>query len=186
MLVTAAMVVAFTMPPVDYSARRLILVRAGSSPYADALVAHIADTHGDDVRFMLTSSDSDAIELANEIDAVVSPKMVGRLSISQTDVLRGQQDGETAEECAERAIQAREYALRGTMEGAASIIISHEDVMQFILARAADLKSEMSITRGTLPDCTVSVLDFGFGSFPDVVADELPVVHEQWNPAMAT
>jgi len=70
--------------------------------------------------------------------------------------------------------------------GAASIIISHEDVMQFILARAADLKSEMSITRGTLPDCTVSVLDFGFGSFPDVVADELPVVHEQWNPAMAT
>ena len=166
----AALSAAFTMPTVDFTARRLILVHASPSTAIDDVAAHVSDVHGDDVRFLMTSSSPEALELASKIETLVSSKIVGRLSISQSDALNALQDGETAEDCATRSLQTRDYVLRGTMPGAASVLISHEDPIQFLLARAANLEAEMEVIRGTLPESAVSVLDFGDGTFPDVRA----------------
>ena len=97
-----------------------------------------------------------------------------------------QQDGETAEDCAGRALDARDYVLRGTLPGAASVLILHEDCLQLILARAADLEAEPQIVSGgTLPECAVCVLDYTDGTYPYMVAYEKPEVRDQWAPGIA-
>ena len=168
MLSAAALLsVAFTMPLVDLSARRLILVTPGPTK---PVAAHVVENHVDDIRFLLTSSDELAVKLADVIEQQVTPKIIGRLTTSQSDSLKALADGEEYKDCAERSLQARDYVLRGTLPGAASVIVADEDVVQFILARAKQLKGELSITRGSLPAGTVCVLDFDDACFPDVRA----------------
>ena len=54
--------------------------------------------------------------------------------------------------------------------------------MQLILAHGLGLELELTEAGGLeLPTDAVCVLDFGPGSFPASVADELPVVRPQWS-----
>ena len=63
----------------------------------------------------------------------------------------------------------RDFVIRGTRDGSASVIVSDERGLHEILAEA--LGSEEA---ACVPDSSVSVLDFGPGSWPAVVADEPP------------
>ena len=166
----------FTMPSVDFDTRRLILVHANAPA---ATLAHVAAEHTDDLRYVMTSSEADAIEQADAIAVVVEPYRIGRLPISKTAALREASEGEDADEVSERVIQCRDFVLSGTAFGYASLLVARHPVLQLLLA--AGLGVAPSDAAGVeLPTDAVCVIDFGPGTFPASVADELPVVRDQW------
>ena len=166
----------FTMPSVDFDTRRLILVHA-SAPAAT--IAHVAAEHCDDLRYVMTSSEAEAIDLADAIAVVVEPQRIGKLPISKTAGLREASEDENADALAERVLEVRDFVLSGTAFGYASLLVARQPVLQLILAHGLGI--EPSEARGVeLPTDAVCVIDFGPGSFPASVADELPVVRDQW------
>ena len=166
----------FTMPSVDFDTRRLILVHA-SAPAAT--IAHVAAEHCDDLRYVMTSSETEAINLADAIAVVVEPKRIGKLPISKTPGLREASDDESVDEVAERVLEVRDFVLSGTAFGYASLLVARQPVLQLLLAHG--LGVEPSKACGVeLPTDAVCVIDFGPGTFPASVADELPVVRDQW------
>jgi len=166
----------FTMPSVDFDTRRLILVHA-SAPAAT--LAHVAAEHTDDLRYVMTSSEADAIDLADAIAVVVEPQRIGKLPISKTAGLREAAEGESANDVSVRVIEVRDFVLSGTAFGYASLLVARQPVLQLLLA--AGLGVAPSEAGGVeLPTDAVCVIDFGLGTFPSSVAEELPVVRDQW------
>ena len=57
--------------------------------------------------------------------------------------------------------------------------------VELILMRAADIESDIEdFERGVNQIPAVSVLDFGAGSFPWMVAEERPVIQPHWQVGM--
>jgi hypothetical protein len=158
---------ALSVPSIGYDTRRLILVRADRPDCAAAIAKHVATSHGDDVRFVMTSPAAGAVQLAETLRAAVTPRMIGTLPISTSRMLQDV-EGEGSQETAERAMMSRDYVLSGTKDGTASVLISDEGVLNQILTRAECT---------TAPDDAMCVLlDFTRGMWPDVVAGGVPKV----------
>lgn len=173
------------MPLVALDASRLILVKSSVAANAAAAVCnHIVETHGDDIRYAMCSSSEDALGLMDTIVDVLQKKRFGTLPTARSAALQAVERSESGGDAAFRALEARDYVLRGTQDGAASLIIAHESVIDILLARAANLEAEMDVLPcgdGTDDVPVVSVLDFGVGSFPYMVADNAPIIQPQWN-----
>lgn len=171
------------MPPIDFSARRLICVNSAADAVATA--EHIAATHGTDVRFVMTSPSEPALAITQQLTDAIQPLVLGKLATSQSDMLRELEELETVDDFADRTLMTRDYLLRGTRPGTASVLVSHGTVLQLLLARADDISSSCeaafeSFRSAAPPEAAVCVLDYGDGSFPEVVAAEKPIVREQW------
>lgn len=168
---------------IEWDARRLILVRQPAAVDAAAVVAHVSDTHGDDIRYMMTADSEDAKRLLQSLAESVQPKTLGRLATSQSKSLLEVAPDELVDDAYSRAVDTRDYILRGTLEGGCSVIIAHESIVELLLLRAADLESAAEdFVRGVVSVPAVSVLDFGPGSFPWMVADQRPAVQPSWQP----
>ena len=170
------------MPLVELDARRLILVRVPALKTAAAVLEHIVETHGDDVKYMMAASSDDCVDFLDSLVAGIQAKHVRRVSTAQSMALREIEPTESAEDACSRAIETRDYILRGTLDGAASLLITHESIIELILLRASELEPDFESFRGGAESVpAVSVLDFGVGSYPWMVADEKPIMQPQWD-----
>lgn len=174
---------AFTMPFVDLNLRRLILVRTPAAASAvSEIAAHVIQTHGDEVRYMMADDSEVAIETLDRLFDGIQPKTVGRLATSSSTGLRAMDSTGSISDAAFRSLEARDYILRGTLDGRASLLIAHESVIKIILMRAADLECDVEdLSLSVDPVADVSVLDFGVGSYPWQVADEPPKIRPKWS-----
>lgn len=185
LLMTASVVATgFNMPVIEADARRLILVRPSAHSMA-AVCAHVVETHARDIKYLMAAASADAIELLDIMQPALESKKLGKVPTAQSGALRGIEQNESVDDAAARALEARDYVLRGTADGTASLIVSHESIIELILLRASDLDCEPDqLLRGVehVPD--VSVLDFGACTFPAVVATSRPVHQPQWCDAV--
>ena len=170
------------MPPCNLDARRLVLVKAPSAASDGAAVCqHIVEQHGDDVRYMMSVGTDEGIHLLDMLVADIQPKTLGMLATSQSAALQGIAADESLEDAEYRALETRDYVLRGTLDGGTSVMILHESIMELLLLRAVDRESSVDLLprdQDDVPDC--GVLDFGLGTYPWMVADELPLVQPQF------
>ena len=173
-----------SMPPVELDARRLILVRAPLAADAPAVAAHVAATHKADVRYMMAASEECCVGLLDLLLGAMQPDKLGALATSQSTALLAidAQAGETLDDAGWRALETRDYVLRGTADGSASLLVGDESIIELLLLRAADLEADFdALPRGLESVPAVSVLDFGSASFPWSVADERPVMQPRWD-----
>ena len=176
-------VLGITMPPVELYARRLILVRAPGASDAAVLSTHIEKQHGADVRYIMASSAESAIGLMDTLVDLINPNKLGVLKTAQSEALREIEASESVDDAGWRVLEARDYILRGTADGAASLIISHPNIIELMLLRASeDLETDVDEFKlGVTSVPAVSVLDFGPGSLPWSVAAQQPVIQPPWN-----
>ena len=151
------------VPAVHHSARRLILLRPAATVAATETADALAEHFGADVRFVLASPTPASLGGAEHLAARLSPTVIGGLGVETSQGLAGEAAAR------EEALAVRDFVIRGTRDGSASVIVSDERGLHEILAEA--LGSEEA---ACVPDSSVSVLDFGPGSWPAVVADEPP------------
>jgi hypothetical protein len=173
----------FTMPLCELDARRLVLVRTPESTSSAAEIArHVSATHGDSVRYMMSASSEEAVGLLNMLVEAIQPLTLGMLATSQSTALDSAPSTEAVDDTESRALETRDYVLRGTLDGGTSVLISHESVIELLLLRAADPDSGGAgpLVEG-VPD--VAVLDFGAGAYPWMVADERPMLRPPWRLA---
>ena len=172
----------FTMPPTDFDLRRLVLVRTPSASDVGAVCAHVTETHGADVRYMMAESTADGIGLLDLLVESIQPKTLGALATSQTTALCGREHAEALGEAGSRAVQTRDYVLGGTVDGGTSLLVAHESIIELLLMRAADLETDFDSLQNSdhssIP--AVSVLDFGPGAYPWMVAVDAPRIQPQW------
>lgn len=169
-------------PTCQLDSRRLILVRAPAACDAAAVCSHIVATHGDDIKYAMGSTSEDALNLLDMTVEAIQKRRIAKLATSKSSALQEVDHSEPIDDAAFRALEARDYMLRGTMDGAASLLISHESLIELILCRANDVESDIEdLPRGVTRVPTISVLDFGVGSYPWQVADERPFAQPQWD-----
>lgn len=76
--------------------------------------------------------------------------------------------GEGMADLRDRVLTARDYVLRGTRPGTASIIVSHMWVTRVMLADAMGVDNVLKID---VPTASISIVDYPEGSWPISVAD---------------
>lgn len=149
------------LPELGFGTRRLLLVRRGGGA-AEAAARRMILTQsdeGDDVRLVLSSPDAEDLLTAEGITTALSPSIVGGIAVQTAAMLSETPAGDDFTTM-ERALAMRDYALRGTSAGSASVIVGHESVLgQIICAAKGGPPPE-------LPAASVSVLDFDDGSWP--------------------
>jgi len=159
------------VPEIDLSARRLILVLPDGDPADEAglsssTAAHVAEYHGSDIRYLMASPTDAALRQAESISASMRPLIIGGLAVETSRLLAVDAEEETA---MEDALTARDQVLRGTRPGSASVIVGDEGALGQILSAALGSSEAVKV-----PPASVTVLDFDEGSWPAIVADELP------------
>lgn len=181
------------MPLLDLEARRLILVAPADAEEASAAGAnHVVTHHGDEVRYLITSPTPAGLRQSELISEGMQPLVVGGLGIERSTFLSlGKSEAEM-----EDALAIRDFVLRGTRPGSASVIVGDGHALSAILtdalcrhvtapaASVSGCRSTCALPspsarpflthRGSPPRAQVSVLDFDTGSWPAAVADELP------------
>lgn len=172
-LATSSNAAAAAVPDIDLSARRLILVLPDSDPdeagLSSSTAAYVAEKHGSDTRYLMTAPTDAALRQAESISAAMRSQIIGGLALETCGLLAVDADAPTA---MEDAMTARDQVLRGTRPGSASVIVCEEGALSQILGAA--LGSEEAVD---VPPASVTVLDFDEGSWPAIVADELPSAH---------
>eukprot|EP00908_Phaeocystis_cordata_P009827 Transcript_20633.p3 GENE.Transcript_20633~~Transcript_20633.p3 ORF type:complete len:178 (-),score=41.77 Transcript_20633:69-602(-) len=118
---------------------------------------------GDEVRYLITSPTPAGLRQSELISEGMQPLVVGGLGIERSTFLSlGKSEAEM-----EDALAIRDFVLRGTRPGSASVIVGDGHALSAILTDAL-------CRHVTAPAASVSVLDFDTGSWPAAVADELP------------
>lgn len=159
------------VPEIELSARRLILVLPDRDPDDEAglsssTAAHVAELYGSDIRYLMASPTDAALRQAESISAAMRTLIIGGLAVETSRLLAVDADEPTA---MEDALTARDQVLRGTRPGSASVIVGDEGALGQILSAALGSSEAVQV-----PPASVTVLDFDEGSWPAIVADELP------------
>ena len=172
------------MPPVELDARRLILVRSPSAADVPLIAAHVSRFHKDDVRYMMAASMPECVTVLDRMVELMQPDRLGPLATSQSTALLGVGE-EPLDDAGWRIMETRDYVLRGTADGSASVLVGDESIIELLLLRAADLEADFDeLPRGKDSVPAVSVLDFSGlpgVSFPWSVAEESPIVQPKWD-----
>lgn len=128
---------------------------------------------------MACSTEPAAVRDAEAVAASLAPLVVGGVAVETADLLRGRDEAEDEELYIERVLSMRDFVLRGTKAGYASVVLLGEGSLRAIIGDALALGAESAegIERDdALPAASLSVLDFGDGSWPAIVAEAPPAV----------
>ena len=119
-MAAAASKPAGSVPLLDLEARRLILVAPADAEEASAAGAnHVVTHHGDEVRYLITSPTPAGLRQSELISEGMQPLVVGGLGIERSTFLSlGKSEAEM-----EDALAIRDFVLRGTRPGSASVIV---------------------------------------------------------------
>lgn len=102
----------------------------------------------------------------------------------ESDYGREVADGESIAEVRDRAISVRDYVLRGTRSGSASVIVSHLWILRLIIAAALGEDDPLQVE---VPEASVTVIDYQDSTWPVHVASELPhVMRVGYQPMLDT
>jgi|OM-RGC.v1.016580671 hypothetical protein len=162
------------LPVVSLEARRLILLRPPqpeAQAEASAAAAHVVLAHSDEIRYVMSSPTPSALKLAEEIAVGMRPLVVGGLAVETSRMLAADDDRDEGT-ALQNVLDVRDFVIRGTRPGQASVIISERAGL--LLADALS-SSDGAIS---VADGSVSVLDFGEGTWPAAVADERPEIQQ--------
>jgi len=102
-----------------------------------------------------------------EADPKYGPGAYDRCAL-EDDYGREVAGGEGMADLRDRVLAARDYVLRGTRPGSASVIVSHMWVTRILLADALGVSNVLEID---VPTASVSIVDYTHGSWPISVAD---------------
>ena len=115
-----AVVQSLTYPVCQLDARRLILVQAPAACDAAAVATHVLETHGDDINYAMGSTSEEALNLLEMTVDGIQKRRRGRLASSKSSALLEVDRSERIDDAVFRALEARDYMLRGTMDERAS------------------------------------------------------------------